>query len=459
MEKRRKNLERDSKALIWHPFTQMREWESGRPLIIEKARGVFLIDIHGRRFYDGTSSIWVNLHGHGRPEINRALSQQLSRVAHSTLLGLSNVPAIELARRLIALAPRGLSRVFYSDNGSTAVEVALKMAVQYWQLEGKSEKTGFVTLVNAYHGDTVGGVSLGGIDLFHERFRPLLFSTQKVGAPYCYRCFLNKRFPSCALACADELETVVSRDKDRLAAVVVEPMIQGAAGMLMWPEGYLRRVREICSRHDVLMIADEVLTGFGRTGRMFACNHEGVTPDLMALAKGLTGGYLPLAATLTTDRIYQSFLGRYDEFKTFFHGHSYTGNQLGCAAALANLDLFRKGKVLQGLQSKIRLLQKELSPLRDHPNVGEVRFLGFIAALELVRDRGTKAPFPLAERRGQAVALEAQRRGMLIRPLGNVIALMPPLSATRREISAMCRILRDSVSAALPEGESTRGSS
>lgn len=444
---RRRQLEADAKRFIWHPFTQMREWEQGAPIIIERAKGAYLYDLDGRRYLDGVSSIWLNLHGHRRHEIDRAIRAQLGRVAHSTLLGLSNVPAIELAKRLVALAPPGLTKVFYSDNGSTAVEVALKMALQYWQLRGRPEKRGFAALVNAYHGDTIGGVSLGGIDAFHARFGPLLFATHKVGAPYCYRCFLGKSYPGCALACADELERLIVRESARLAAVVVEPLLQGAAGMLTWPPGYLARVRELCTRHDVLLIADEVLTGFGRTGRMFACEHEDVTPDLLVLAKGLTGGYLPLAATLATDAIYDAFLGDYDEFKHFFHGHSYTGNQLGCAAALANLGIFARDRVLERLAPKIARMRAGLAPLADHPHVGEVRQIGLIAAVELVADRATRRPFPFAERRGQQVAIEAKKRGLLLRPLGNVVPLLPPLAVTHRTLDRMLAIFRDSVAA------------
>ena len=326
----------------------MQEWEQEEPLIIERGKGPYLIDTEGKRYLDGTSSIWVNLHGHRHPTLDRAIKRQLDKVAHSTLFGLSNPPAIQLARALIRIAPKGLTRVFYSDNGSTAVEVALKMAVQYWQQRRPEAgpKHTFLHLKLAYHGDTIGAVSVGNIELFHSRFKSLLFPTAEADPPYCYRCPLKLTYPSCQMACLDPIEQILKERHRELAGFIIEPLVQAAAGMLTSPPGYLKRIRELCTKYNVLLIADEVATGFGRTGKMFACQHEGVTPDLMAISKGLTGGYMPLAATLTTDEIYQAFLGKYEDFKTFFHGHSYTGNPLGCAVALANLEVFKKDKTL-----------------------------------------------------------------------------------------------------------------
>jgi adenosylmethionine---8-amino-7-oxononanoate aminotransferase len=432
---------------LWHPFTQMQEWEQEEPLIIERGKGAYLIDTEGRRYLDGTSSIWVNLHGHRHPALDRALKAQIDKIAHSTLLGLSNPPAIELARELITIAPAGLSRVFYSDNGSTAVEVALKMAVQYWQQrhpEAGPKRT-FLHLKLAYHGDTIGAVSVGNIELFHARFKPLLFPTLEAEPPYCYRCPLKLTYPSCAMACIEPIEQIVHKRHRELAGLIIEPLVQAAAGMITQPPGYLARLRELCTRYNVLLIADEVATGFGRTGRMFACEHEGVTPDLMAVSKGLTGGYMPLAATLATDEIYRAFLGRYEEFKTFFHGHSYTGNPLACAVALANLAVFRHERVLRSLGPKIALLQTLLAPLADLPCVGDIRQRGLMAGIELVRDRRTKDPYPLSDRIGHRAAREARARGLLIRPLGNVLVLLPPLSVSRDELARMVEILRDSI--------------
>lgn len=415
-------------AYLWHPFTQMQEWEQETPLIIEQGKGSYLIDTEGRKYLDGTASIWVNLHGHRHPRLDRALTAQLQKIAHSTFLGLTNPPAIRLARELIRLAPKGLRRVFYSDNGSTAVEVALKMAVQYWQQVQPSvgPKQSFVHLKMAYHGDTIGAVSVGNIDLFHARFKPLLFPTHQVEPPYCYRCPLGRTYPSCDMACIDPLERLLKTRHRELAGVIVEPLVQAAAGMMVAPPGYLARVRELCTTYNVLLIVDEVATGFGRTGKMFACQHEGVTPDLMAISKGLTGGYMPLAATLTTEAIYRAFLGRYDEWKTFFHGHSYTGNPLGCALALANLEIFRREQTLEQVRKKSRLLARLLQPLAELPHVGDIRQCGFMVGIELVQDRHTKTPYPLDRRIGHRVAQDCRLRGLLLRPLGNVIALVPP---------------------------------
>lgn len=446
---RTQRLQAEDRRYLWHPFTQQRDWAKAAPLIIERGDGIYLEDTDGRRYLDGTSSIWVNLHGHRKGALDRALTAQVTRIAHSTLLGLSNVPAIELAKRLVGLAPRGLTRVFYSDNGSTAVEVALKMAFQYWRLQGGAarSKTKFLHLGQAYHGDTLGAVGVGGIPIFHERFKPLLRPSFEAHAPYCYHCPLGLTFPRCQLACADSVKEILDRHHGEIAALIVEPMLLAAGGMITMPPGYLTRLRKLCTRYHVLMIADEVATGFGRTGRMFACEHEGVRPDLMAVSKGLTGGYLPLAATLTTEKIYRAFLGRYDEFKTFFHGHSYTGNPLGCAVALANLDVFEKEHTLNRLQPKVAALTRLLQPLRDHPHVGDIRQIGLIAGIELVRNRATKAPYPLDERVGMRVADEARKLGLLIRPLGNVIVLMPPLSTTMRELRQMVEIVTKAIRA------------
>lgn len=444
---RTQRLQAEDRRYLWHPFTQQRDWAKTAPLIIERGRGTYLEDTDGCRYLDGVSSIWVNLHGHRKGMLDRALTAQLKRIAHSTLLGLSNVPAIELAKRLVGIAPRGLSRVFYSDNGSTAVEVALKMAFQYWQLRGGPDKskTKFLHLGQAYHGDTLGAVGVGGIPIFHERFKPLLRPSYEAHPPYCYRCPLDLTFPQCRLSCADSVGDILKHRHDEIAALIVEPMLLAAGGMVTMPPGYLTRLRRLCTRYRVLLIADEVATGFGRTGRMFACEHEGITPDLMAISKGLTGGYLPLAATLTTEQIYRAFLGRYEEFKTFFHGHSYTGNPLGCAVALANLDIFEKERTLDRLQPKIAALGRLLKPLREHPHVGDIRQIGLIVGIELVRNRATKEPYPLAERVGMRVADEARTLGLLIRPLGNIIVLMPPLSTTVKELRRMAGIVTQAI--------------
>ena len=407
----------------------------------------YLIDTEGKKYLDGTSSIWVNLHGHRHPSLDRAIKSQLDKIAHSTFLGLSNPPAIQLARELIRIMPKSLKRVFYSDNGSTAVEVALKMAVQYWQQRHPEAgpKNTFLHLKLAYHGDTIGAVSVGNIELFHGRFKSLLFPTLEADPPYCYRCPLNQTYPSCQMACLDPIEQILKKRHRDLAGFIIEPLVQAAAGMITAPPGYLTRIRELCTKYDVLLIADEVATGFGRTGKMFACQHEGVTPDLMAISKGLTGGYMPLAATVTTEEIYKGFLGKYEEFKTFFHGHSYTGNPLGCAVALANLDIFKKEKTLAKLQPKIKTMARLLKPFQQLPHVGDIRQQGLMAAIELVEDKKTKKPYPLAARMGHRVTMEARRRGLLLRPIGNVLILLPPLSTSLPELTRMVAILQASI--------------
>ncbi len=447
-------FQRDTLALwdrtyLWHPFTQMQEWVRDSPLIIERGQGAYLFDTRGRRYLDGVSSLWVTVHGHRHPALDRAIRQQLSRIAHSTLLGLSNPPAIRLARQLIRVAPKGLTRVFYSDDGSTAVEVALKMAVQYWQQRAPraGPKRTFVCLRLGYHGDTVGAMSVGGLDLFQKRFQPLLFPSISVEPPYCYRCPLDLTYPSCAMACLEPVERVLQQRHREIAGLVIEPLVQAAAGIVTAPPGYLTRIRELCTRYEVLLIADEVATGFGRTGRMFACDHEGVTPDLMAIGKGLTGGYLPLAATLVTEKIYRAFLGEYEEWKTFFHGHSYTGNPLGCAVALASLQVFKRARTLARVRAGMATLRRLLRPLAHLAHVGEIRQCGYMVGLELVQDRASRKPYPLTERVGHRVAMDARRRGLLIRPLGNVVVLMPPLSCTTQQLGRMVAAVRESIRA------------
>lgn len=448
MKKRRAyQLEQYDKQYIWHPFTQMKDYIREPALIIEKAKGNYLIDIYGRKYLDGVSSLWVNIHGHRKKEIDQAIRDQIKQVSHSTLLGLSNVPAIKLAKKLVEIAPKGLNRVFFSDDGSTAIEVALKIAYQYWQQKPhpQKEKCKFISLKNAYHGDTLGSVSVGGISLFHDIYRPLLFKTYKAESPYCYRCKFGLTYPSCHLTCLNKLEELMAKYHHKVAAMIIEPEVQAAGGMLMSPPGYLKGVKQLCTKYSILLIADEVAVGFGRTGKMFACEIEGITPDIMAIAKGVTGGYLPLAATLVTEKIYNAFLGEYHEFKTFFHGHTYTGNQLACAAALANLKLFQKERTLEKLQKKILYLKELLKPFNNLSHVGEVRQKGFIVGIELVKDKKTKKSYPLEEKIGIKVAFVARKLGVVIRPLGNVIVLMPPLSISYSELNQLTKVIYKSI--------------
>jgi adenosylmethionine-8-amino-7-oxononanoate aminotransferase len=419
-------LQAADRRYLWHPFTQQLAWcEEEAPLVIERAEGTNLYDSEGNVYIDGVASLWCNVHGHRHPALDRAIAEQLGRMAHSTMLGLTHAPAVELAERLIAHAPTGLQRVFYSDSGSTAVEVALKMAFQYWAQRGERQRTAFVYLENAYHGDTLGAVSVGGIELFHSLYRPLLFDSLQVAA-----------------GDADQLAAVLEREGQRVAAVIVEPLVQGAAGMLMQPPGYLARTRELCDAHDVLLICDEVATGFGRTGTMFACEQESVVPDLMCVGKGITGGYLPLAATLTTERIYEAFLGETEDCRTFFHGHTYTGNPLACAAAIASLNTFERERTLEALQPKIELLERLLSQrVSGLPGVAQVRQRGFMVGIELISR-------PATERLGHRVALAARRRGAVIRPLGDVVVLMPPLTISEADLRRLVAITAASIAEA-----------
>ncbi len=437
---------RDRKVL-WHPFTQQKLWMDEEFPVIVGGKGSYLIDADGRKYLDGSSSLWCNLHGHARREINQAMKKQLDRIAHSTFLGLTNPPAIELAEKLVEIAPKGLTRVFYSDNGSTAVEVALKMAFQYWQQNGQPARTKFVTLDAAYHGDTVGAVSVGGIELFHGMFKPLLFRTIKAPATYAYRCDRARTLEECGQHTIMEIEGILKTHAREVAALVVEPLIQGAGGMITQPRGFVTGLRHLCDKYGVLMIADEVMTGFGRTGRMFACEHEGVTPDLMAVSKGITGGYLPLAATLATEKIYKGFLGDVKDGRTFFHGHTYTGNPLACAAALASLEIFRKEDLLGRVRKRIHRLGNLLQDLYLIPQVGDIRTVGLIVGIELVADPEKRTPYPPETRTGHRVILEARKRGAILRPLGDTIVLMPPLSITEKELETLVRITVDSVNA------------
>ncbi len=433
------------KQFIWHPFTQMAEWCKDPIVVIEKGQGNYLIDTRGRRYLDGVSSLWCNVHGHQVPELDRALLNQSRQIAHSTFLGLSNVPAARLAKELISIAPNALKKVFYSDSGSAAVEVALKMAFQYWQQKGVKTKKTFLKLENAYHGDTLGSVSVGGIRLFHTIFGKLLFKTFKAPSPYAYRENWKGTEAEYATYCANRVESILKKHHREIAAVVMEPLMQGAAGMLKAPHGFLTRVRQLTRRYKVLLIVDEVATGFGRTGKMFACEHEKVTPDLLCVAKNLTGGYLPLSATLATNEIYNAFLGKYTDFKAFYHGHTYSANPLASAVALANLELFKKRKVIRNLQPKIRLLKQELEKISRLESVGDIRQTGLMVGIEMVQNRETKASYPLAQKRGFRVCLEARKMGVMIRPLGNVIVLMPPLSITAQEIKTLCRVVGECI--------------
>ncbi len=483
-----KKLLRMDRNHLWHPFTQHQEWERDARrlnLLIAKGRGVYLYDSDGRRYIDAVSSLWANLHGHNHPALNAAISKQLGKVAHSTFLGLTHEPGIRLARELIRLAPRGLARVFYSDNGATSVEVALKMSYQAHAQSAaagaaadaasiraksgnsRSVKTEFLALRNSYHGDTLGAVSVGGIDLFHKKFRPLLFKTHFAMSPHCLRCPFNKRKSrnpdfyryrgenpkpgdaraetGCRWECLGNAESILKRRRGKISAAIVEPVVQGAAGILVAPPGYLKGMAALCKKYGAHLIVDEVAVGFGRTGKMFASEHEGVTPDLMCLAKGISGGYLPLAATLATEKIYRAFLGRYDEFKAFFHGHTYTGNPLASAAGLASLGVFRKEKTLNRVATLIPVLRNRLHRISALPHVGHVRQAGLVAGIELVHNKRTLKPFPPSARIGKKVCVAARKRGILARPLGDVIVVIPPLTIRENQLNSLMTGLESSI--------------
>ncbi len=457
MNQKYRQLAKLDKKYTWHPFTQMSEWIKSDPIILTRAKGPHVFDVRGRRYLDANSSIWTNTHGHGHPRIRRAIEKQLRKLSHSSYLGQGNEPASLLAEKLVRLTrklPRPLNRVFYSDDGSTALEVALKMSFQYW-LQQKKEKPRrrFLALEGSYHGDTLGAVSLSHVPLFDGKFKPLLVKSDQVMAPSCYRCPFNRAKPArenAMLARRCNWECVALAEKKlksrKYAAFVVEPAVQGVAGMVVHPPGYLARIARTARRTNTLLILDEVMTAFGRTGTMFACAQERVTPDLLCLAKGLTGGTMPLAATLTTERVFQAFLGEFHELKTFFHGHSYTGNPLGCAAALANLEIFEREGTFDRIRRLERVLARCLEPLWNLPHVGDIRQKGLVAGIELVKNWKTRGPYPWQERMGAKVCHLAKKKGVLTRPIGDVIVLMPPYCVTPRQIERICRVIYDAIS-------------
>jgi len=431
------------KEYVWHPFTQMQMWNTADPLIIERGEGCYLIDVLGNRYLDGTSSLWVTVHGHAHPILTQAIKDQVDKIAHTTLLGLANVSSIQLAKKLVEITPTGLTKVFYSDAGATSVEIALKIAFQYWHQHTdpqERQKKKFISLEDAYHGDTVGTISVGGMGLVHATYRELLFEGYRVPAPHCYHCPLGQERDQCNFACLQFVEDIMAEHHQEIAGMIIEPLVQGAAGMITAPDGYLRMIRELCTKYNILMIADEVAVGFGRAGTLFACEQEGVSPDIMCIAKGLTGGYLPLAATLTTQDIFNGFLGELREGKTFFHGHTFTGNPVGCAVALANIEVIEQTGLIQHIQASARMLSSELEKFKSLSHVGNVRQRGLMVGIELVRDKQTKEPYTLEENIGHQVILEARRHGLIIRPLGNVLVLMPILAMSEEQLRQMLSI-------------------
>ena len=418
------------RACLWHPYTQMRT--SPAPLPVVRAQGVYLYLEDGRRLLDGISSWWVNIHGHSHPVLNDAIAAQARELEHVMFAGFTHRPAVELAEGLLNVLPPGLARVFYSDDGSTAVEVALKLAYQFWRNRGEPDRRTFIALHHAYHGDTVGAMSVSEDSIFTRPFAPMLFSVARAEPPYCYRCPLGLERATCRIDCLGDLERRLETGGGGIAGVLVEPMLQGAGGMIVWPAEFLAGVRRLCDRYGTLMIADEVLTGFGRTGKMFACNHADVTPDIICLSKALTGGYLPLSVTATTAAVYDAFLSD-DRARTFFHGHSFTANPLACAVAIASLGLFRERDLLGRIAALERQMRDALTPLAALPHVGEVRVIGGVGVVELVDDRTTKAAGGYLDQLGPRLTAAFLERGLLLRPLGNVVYFMPPYVITEAE--------------------------
>ena len=432
------------KRYLWHPFTQMQDWLAEAPVIIARGEGCYLIDVDGNRYIDGVASMWTSVHGHNHPELNTALKTQVDKVAHSTLLGYSNIPAIELAKKLVELTPIGLNKVFYSDNGSTAVEIALKMVYQYWQHKGEPQRKLFIHFDKAYHGDTIGAMSVGGIDSFHATFDSLLFKGIRVSAPETYRS-RNTNDSVIKTQWLNAVENALSAHSGQIAGIILEPLIQGAGGMLLSPRGFLKELSALAKQWKTLLIVDEVMTGFGRTGKMWACEHESVTPDLLCTAKGLAAGYLPLAATLTTDEIYNAFLGEYRDLKTFFHGHTFTGNPLACAVALENIAIFERENLLSRLHPTIEHFKNRLQEFYRLSHVGDVRVCGLAAGIDLMKNPDTHTLYPFEEKVGIRVCKEALTRGALLRPLVNTIVLMPPLQVSISALDALLDIVYASI--------------
>lgn len=439
-------IEKDLKY-VWHPDTQHKQYEGEnfKPILIERGEGIYVYDIDGNKYIDAVASWWVNTLGHSVKRLNNVLLEQSQKIEHVLLADFTHKPAIELAERLVKLAGEPFSKVFYSDDGSTAVEVAIKMAYQYWYQKGKPEKKYFVSMTDSYHGDTLGSVSIGGIDIYKEIFKPLVFETLKVCAPYCYRCPNNLEKNTCNIKCLDEVENLFEQRHNEIAAIIVEPLVQGAAGMRVYPAKYLNRLRKLCDKYDILLIDDEVAMAFGRTGKYFAFEHAGIKPDIFCVAKGITAGYIPLAATIATEKIYKEFYDDFSKLKTFYHGHSFTGNPIACALAVENLKIMEEEQIIESLQPKIEALKKSLKKFETLKHVGDIRHIGMIGAIEMVKDKLTKKPYLFEERMGHKVFLEALKMGAILRPIGNVIYFMPPLIITEKEIEKLTEIAYNAI--------------
>lgn len=449
MDRKQELIEKDIKY-VWHPDTQMKDYEKENPIIIERGKGIYVWDVDGNKYIDAVASWWVNTLGHSHPRLNKALTEQVEKIEHVLLAGFSHIPAIELAEELVKLSAPSLTKVFFSDNGSTATEVAIKMAFQYWQQVGKPKKTKFVALESSYHGDTLGAVSVGGVDIFYKIFKPLLFDIFQGKSPYCYRCPMGCNKETCNVECINSVEEIFEAHSDEIAAMIIEPLVQGACGMRMYPPKYLKKLRELCTKYDILLIDDEVAMGFGRTGKMFAYEHANIEPDFVCLAKGITAGYLPLAVTITSEKIYNAF---YDNsiLKAFFHGHSFTGNPLAAAIAVENLKIFKEENIIESLQPKIKLISEEIKKFNNLKHVGDVRQTGMIVAIELVEDKETKKEFDPSLKIGKKVYDEALKLGAILRPLGHIIYFIPPYVITEDEIKQLADIAYKSIEKATKE--------
>ena len=429
-----KNLIQQDLKYNWHPYTQMKDCEDLPPVPIERAEGIKLYDYDGKFYYDTISSWWCNIHGHNHPEIKKAIKEQLDKLEHVLFAGFTHKPAVELAERLARITPENLTKVFYSDNGSTAVEVALKMSLQYWANKGVEGKTKFLSLDRGYHGDTIGAMSVSGMSLFNKKFEPLFFGSFTAPTPYCYRCPYGKEKDACDLECLGEMERILKEKADSISAIIIEPILMGAAGMIIYPQRYLRGVKELSGKYGVHLIADEIASGFGRTGKMFACEYAAIEPDFMCLSKGLTSGYLPLSATLTTEEVFQVFYDDYEREKTFYHGHTYTANPAACAAAVRSIDLFKEENSLNRVQMINIMMESFLEVISAIPIVGDTRCIGAVGAIELVKDKNTKEPFGSGERIGLDIYRRGLEANLILRPLGNIIYFFLPLSVTKDEL-------------------------
>lgn len=440
------NLEDKDLKYIWHPCSQMKDYEELPPIVIEKGKGIYLYDIHGKKYMDCISSWWTNLFGHSNERINGAIKEQIEEIEHVIFANFSNKSAIELSEKLVKITPERLKKVYFSDNGSSAVEIALKMSFQYHQQKGNNKKVRFAAITDAYHGETLGALSVGDLDLYSRIYKPLLLDTLRVEGPECYRCKFNKCRENCSAECFDSMEKAIKEHKDELCAIIIEPMVQGAAGMKMYSPIYLKKLRKACDENNIHIIADEIAVGFGRTGKMFACEHAGISPDLMCLSKGISSGYMPMSVVMTSDEIYNAFLGEYKELKTFIHSHTYAGNAMACAIACENLNIFNEENILEKNISKGKLIRDlTIEKMRNLPNVGDIRSLGMITAIELVKNKETKETFPWQDRVGYQIYKIALDKGLLLRPIGNVLYFLPYI-ITDEEVEEMVDLAYESIS-------------